>query len=155
MALTALNRGDARTTALHETMAELLAMDEPRRRYAGMMSGLDVCYDLGGGHPLVGRRVPDLELVTADGPRRVYTLLHEARPVLLELGDSIDVGPWADRVQRIRARYGGAWELPVIGAVDAPAAVLVRPDGHVAWVGDGGERDLRDALTTWFGPRPR
>jgi 3-(3-hydroxy-phenyl)propionate hydroxylase len=154
MAATALNRGDERTNALRETMSELLNMDEPRKRYAAMMSGLDIRYDLGTGHPLLGRRMPDLDLVTASGPRRVFTLLHDARPVLLNLGepDALDIAPWADRVQRIDARYAGVWELPVLGAVAAPTAVLIRPDGHVAWVGDGTDLGLRDALATWFGP---
>jgi 2-polyprenyl-6-methoxyphenol hydroxylase-like FAD-dependent oxidoreductase len=154
MAQTALNRGDERMKALWETMSELLKMDEPRKRYAAMMSGLDIRYDLGTGHPLLGRRMPDLDLVTANGPRRVFTLLHDARPVLLNLGEpgALDIAPWADRIQRIDARYTGAWELPVLGAVAAPTAVLIRPDGHVAWVGDGTDQGLRDALTTWFGP---
>ena len=155
MAQTALNRGDERTKALRETMSELLKMDEPRKRYAAMMSGLDIHYDLGAGHPLLGRRMPDLDLVTESGPRRVFTLLHDARPVLLNLGEpgALDIAPWADRVQRVDARYAGAWELPVLGAVAAPTAVLIRPDGYVAWVGDGTDQGLRDALTTWFGPR--
>ena len=154
MAQTALNRGDERTNALRETMSELLSMDEPRKRYAAMMSGLDIHYDLGAGHPLLGRRMPDLDLVTADGPRRVFTLLHDARPVLLNLGEpgGLDIAPWADRVQSIDARYAGAWELPVLGAVAAPTAVLIRPDGYVAWAGDGTDPGLPDALTTWFGP---
>jgi 3-(3-hydroxy-phenyl)propionate hydroxylase len=154
MAQTALNRGDERTRALHETFSELLKMDEPRKRYAARMSGLDIHYDLGTGHPLLGRRMPDLDLVTASGPQRVFTLLHHARPVLLNLRDpgALDIVPWADRVQRIDARYAGLWELPVLGAVAAPTAVLIRPDGHVAWVGDGTDQGLRDALTTWFGP---
>ncbi len=155
MAQTALMRGDERTKALHENVSALLKMDEPRKRYAAMMSGLDVRYDLGTGHPLVGRRMPDLDVVTDSGPRRVFTLLHDARPVLLNLGapGALDITPWADRVQRIDARYAGVWELPVLGAVAAPTAVLIRPDGHVAWVGDGTDQGLRDALTTWFGPR--
>ncbi|HSK05736.1 MAG TPA: FAD-dependent monooxygenase [Kofleriaceae bacterium] len=154
MALTALNRGDDRTTALRETMSELMKMDEPRKRYAAMISGLDIHYDLGTGHPLLGRRMPDLDVITADGPRRVFTLLHDARPVLLDLGEAgaLDIAPWADRVRRVDARYAGAWELPVLGAVAAPTAVLIRPDGHVAWVGDGTDQGLRDALTTWSGP---
>jgi 2-polyprenyl-6-methoxyphenol hydroxylase-like FAD-dependent oxidoreductase len=154
MAQTALNRpADARLEALRDTVSELLSMDEPRKRFAAMMSGLDVHYDLGEGHPLLGRRMPDLDLVTAGGPLRVFTLLRDARPVLLNLGQrgGLDVTPWADRVQLIDAEYGGVWELPVFGAVAAPTAVLIRPDGHVAWTGDGTDVGLPDALTTWFG----
>jgi len=157
MAQTALMRGDERTKAMHEHVSELLKMDEPRKRYAAMMSGLDIRYDLGAGHPLLGRRMPDLDVVTTDGPRRVFTWLHEARPVLLNLGEpnALDIAssPWTDRVQRFDARYEGVWELPALGAVAAPTAVLIRPDGHVAWVGAGTDQGLRDALTTWFGPR--
>jgi 3-(3-hydroxy-phenyl)propionate hydroxylase len=154
MAQTALMRGDARTKALHKRMSELLAMTEPRKRFAAMMSGLDIHYDLGEGHPLLGRRMPDLDLVTADGPQRVFTLLHEARPVLLNFGEpgGFDITPWADRVQLIDAKYDGAWELPVLGTVTAPTAVLIRPDGYVAWVGELTQVGLADALTTWFGP---
>jgi 3-(3-hydroxy-phenyl)propionate hydroxylase len=154
MAQTALGRGDNRTEALRETITELLRMDEPRRRYAAMMSGLDVHYGPGEGHPLLGRRIPDLDLVTANGPLRTFTLLHRARPVLLNLEEPgrFDINPWADRVQLINAKYLGAWELPVVGTVTAPAAVLIRPDGYVAWVGDKTDQGLADALTTWFGP---
>jgi len=154
LAATALNRGDDRMDALRETMSELLAMDEPRKRYAAMSSGLDIRYDLGAGHPLLGRRMPDLDLVTADAPRRAFTLLHDARPVFLNLGEpaALDIAPWADRVKRCDARHAGAWELPVLGSVAAPAAVLIRPDGHVAWVGTGTDDGLHDALTRWFGP---
>ena len=154
MAQTALMRpADARLEALRETVAELLSMDEPRKRFAGMISGLDVHYDLGEGHPLLGRRMPDLDLQTAGGPTRVFTLLHDARPVLLNLGEpgGFDITPWADRVQLIDAEYVGEWELPVIGTVTGPAAVLIRPDGYVAWVGDLTDAGLPDALTTWFG----
>jgi 3-(3-hydroxy-phenyl)propionate hydroxylase len=154
MAQIALMRVDDRIEALRETVSELLSMDEPRKRFAAMMSGLDIHYDLGEGHPLLGRRMPDLDLVTANGPLRVFTLLHDARPVLLNLGEpgGFDVIPWADRVQLIDARYVGIWELPVLGAVTAPSAVLIRPDGYVAWVGDRTHLGLADALTTWFGP---
>ena len=119
-----------------------------------MMFGLDIHYDLGEGHPLLGRRMPDLDLVTADGPLRVFTLLHDARPVLLNLGEpgGFDITPWADRVQLVDAEYDGTWELPVLGEVAAPSAVLVRPDGYVAWVGELTQVGLHDALTTWFGP---
>lgn len=154
MAATALGRGDERTKALRENFAELMRLDEPRKRYAAMISGLDLHYDLGSGHPLLGRRMPDLELATARGPQRVYALLHRARPVLLNLGEpaSLEIAAWADRVDRVDAGYAGAWELPVLGAVAAPSAVLIRPDGYVAWVGEGSDQGLREALTTWFGP---
>jgi 3-(3-hydroxy-phenyl)propionate hydroxylase len=154
MALTALQRGDDRTSALIEVLGELLDVAEARDRIAGLASGLDIHYDLGEGHPLLGRRIPDLDLVTADGPLRVFTLLHDARPVLLNLGEPgvFDIAPWAARVQLVDAEYAGAWELPALGAVVAPTAALVRPDGYVAWVGDGTDTGLRDALTTWLGP---
>jgi 2-polyprenyl-6-methoxyphenol hydroxylase-like FAD-dependent oxidoreductase len=153
MAQVALMRVDDRIEALRDTVSELLSMDEPRKRFAAMMSGLDIHYDLGEGHPLLGRRMPDLDLVTANGPLRVFTLLHDARPVLLNLGEpgALDITPWADRVQLIDARYSAAWELPALGAVTAPTAVLIRPDGYVAWVGDLTRTGLADALTTWFG----
>ncbi len=154
MAQTALTRRDERIGALRDTMSELLSMDEPRKRIAAMISGLDIQYDLGEGQPMLGRRMPDLDLVTADGPRRVFTLLHDARPVLLNLGEpgGLDIATWADRVQLIDAKHAGPWELPVLGAVTAPAAVLIRPDGYVAWAGDLTHPGLPDALTTWFGP---
>ena len=147
--------GDARLDALRDTVADLLSMDEPRKRYAAMMSGLDLHYELGEGHPLLGRRMPDLDLVTADGPRRVFSLLHEARPVLLNLGEpgGVDIAPWAERVRLVDAGFDGTWELPVLGTVAAPAAALIRPDGYVAWVGDGSHVGLEDALARWFGAR--
>ncbi len=153
MAQRALGGTDERTEALRETVTELLSMEEPRKRIAGMISGLDIHYDLGGGHPLVGRRMPDHDLVIAGGPRRVFTLLHGARPVLLNLGrpGGFDIRPWAARVQLVDASYAGGWEIPVLGEVAAPTAVLIRPDGHVAWVGELVDSGLPDALTTWFG----
>ncbi|HEY7098362.1 MAG TPA: FAD-dependent monooxygenase [Terriglobales bacterium] len=154
MASTAIRRQDDRTKALGDYLSELLSMDEPRKRLAAEMSGLDVHYDLGKGHPLLGRRMPDLDLVTANGSLRAFTLLHDARPALLNLGEpgGFDIAPWADRIQLIDAKYAGAWELPAIGVVSAPTAVLIRPDGYVAWVGESTERGLVDALTAWFGP---
>jgi 2-polyprenyl-6-methoxyphenol hydroxylase-like FAD-dependent oxidoreductase len=154
MASIVLRREDERTKALRDTMSELLAMDEPRRRFAAMVSGLDIHYDLGEGHPLLGRRVPDLDLVTDKGTLRVFTLLHDARPVLLNFGGpgGVDITPWVDRVQLVDAKYIGTWELPALGVVTAPTAVLIRPDGYVTWVGDLTQLGLADALATWFGP---
>jgi 3-(3-hydroxy-phenyl)propionate hydroxylase len=154
MARTALLRPDSRIKALLEVVSELAGMDEPRKRLAGIISGLDIHYDLGEGHPLLGRRMPDLDLVTAGSQLRVFELLHAAEPVVLNLSEpgGFDITPWADRVQLIDASYKGEWELPVLGLVSAPGAVLVRPDGYVAWVGDGTDVGLSDALATWFGP---
>jgi 3-(3-hydroxy-phenyl)propionate hydroxylase len=148
-----LQRGDARTEAVRDTISDLLTFEGPRARLTGLLSGLDVHYDLGEGHPLLGRRMPDLDLITADGSRRVFELLHDARPVLLNLGvpGSIDITPWADRARQLDALYTGPWELPVVGTVDRPDAVLIRADGHVAWVGDGTPAGLEEALTTWCG----
>ena len=157
MAQVALGNPDDRHQALRETMTELLGMDEPRKRIAGMISGLDIHYDLGEGHPLLGRRIPDLDLQIPDGPVRLFTLLHDARPVLLNLGEpgSLDIAPWGDRVRLVNAEYDGIWELPVLGEITPPVAVLIRPDGYVAWVGDAGEQGLQDALSMWFGPSSR
>jgi len=154
MAHSVLRRPDDRSKALADYYTAFLRMDQPRRRMAGEISGLDVHYDLGEGHPLLGRRMPDLDLVTASGAERVYRFLHKARPVLLNLREPgrIAIDPWAGRVQLIDAKYAGTWELPLIGAVAAPNAVLVRPDGYVAWVGDETQAGLTEALTTWFGP---
>ena len=154
MALAVIERSDDRIGALRETMCELMKLDETRKQYFAMMSGLDIHYNLGEGHPLLGRRMPDLDLVTAEGPLRLFTLLHEAQPVLLNLADpgGFDITPWADRVQLIDAKYVGTWELPVLGTVTAPRAVLIRPDGYVAWVGHQTQLGLAEALATWLGP---
>ena len=197
MAAVALRRPDDRSKMLGDKVSELLRMDEPRRRIGAEMAGLDIHYDYGVGnpsdqHPLLGRRMPDLDLQTSSGPLRMFTLLNDAQPVLLNLGApsnfaahgsrgttgtgaspgtigsrelpdghsvpssqavAFDLSPWADRVRLIDATYDGAWDLPAIGQVTAPSAVLVRPDGHVAWVGDSSQHaGLSAALTKWFGP---
>jgi 3-(3-hydroxy-phenyl)propionate hydroxylase len=154
MAQVALQQTDNRTEALRDIVIEWLGMDALRKQVAAEMSGLGIRYELGAEHPLVGRRMPDLDIVTTDGPARFFTHLHNARPVLLNLGVSgdYDITPWSDRVTRIDATYDGPWELPALGAVAAPAAVLVRPDGYVAWAGNGTQDGLQDALKTWFGP---
>jgi 2-polyprenyl-6-methoxyphenol hydroxylase-like FAD-dependent oxidoreductase len=154
MASVVLRREDERTKALRDIMADVFGMEEPRRTFAAMMSGLGIRYDLGEGHPLLGRRMPDLDLSIAGEERRVFSLLHEARPVLLNLGEpgAINIAAWLDRVTLAEASYDGTWELPALGVVAAPAAVLIRPDGYVAWVGEGSQAGLVEALTTWFGP---
>jgi hypothetical protein len=157
MAQVALTSPDDRHQALRETMAELLGMDDPRRSFAAMLTGLNIHYDLGEGHPLIGRRMPDLDLQTADRPTRVYALLHDAPPVLLNLGEpaGFDMAPWSDRVRLVHAKHEGVWELPVLGEVAAPNAVLIRPDGYVAWAGDLTDPELPPALAKWFGaPAP-
>ena len=153
MAQVALSRIDERSQALRDTVLEFLSMDQPRKRIAGTISGLDIHYDLGEGHPLLGRRMPDLDLGTADGPTRVYDLLHDARGLLLNLGEvsGFDVSRWQSRIRSVDATHDGVWELPVLGEIDAPVAVLVRPDGYVAWVGDLTDPELPRALETWFG----
>jgi 3-(3-hydroxy-phenyl)propionate hydroxylase len=154
MAQVALQRADDRTEALRDIVSELLGMEEPRKRVAAEMSGLGIRYDLGEGHPLLGRRMPDLDLVTPDGSVRTFTLLRNAQPVFLNLGapGSFDITPWSDRIKSVCARYDGPWELPALGRVSAPTAMLIRPDGHVAWVGEGMQDGLHDAICTWFGP---
>ncbi|RUM02065.1 FAD-dependent monooxygenase [Rhizobium chutanense] len=154
MAQVALQRTDDRTEALRDILLELLGMEEPRKKIAAEMSGLAIHYEFGKGHPLLGRRMPDLELVTSDGRLRVYTLLKNAQPALLNLGahGSLDITPWSGRIRSVDASYDGPWELPAIGAVSAPTAVLIRPDGYVAWVGDGSQNGLHEAMKTWFGP---
>ena len=152
MAQTALLRPDARSDALRESVAELLAMAEPRKSFGAMMSGLDISYAPGEGHALTGRRMPDLDLVTREGPCRVFTPLHKARPVLIDLAEAVDIGPWVNRVELVKARFDGSIELPVLGPVTTPEAILIRPDGHVAWAGEASDPKLRQALATWFGP---
>jgi hypothetical protein len=153
IAQVALLRANDYVKTLGDIITELLTMEEPRRRFAAMISGLDIRYDLGEGHPLLGRRMPDLDLVTANGPLRVFALLHQAKPVLLNFDETgkLDITPWTQRVQLFDAQHAGEWKLPDLGRVTAPAAVLVRPDGYVAWVGDGTNNGLRDAMTKWFG----
>lgn len=156
MAQRALGATDERTAALSELMAVLLTMEGPRKHVAGMISGLDIHYDIGEGHPMLGWRMPDLDLTTANGPVRVFELLRDAKPVLLNFAETagLDIATWAERIQLIEASHAGTFALPVLGKVPSPSAVLIRPDGHVVWVGDGTDSGLHEALTTWFGSRP-
>ena len=152
LAAVALRRDDDRTRALREMFGDLLAVPEARRVLAGEMTQLGLRYDFGEGHPLLGRRMPDLEVRSDDSPVRVYSMMHRAQALLIDLRGGLDIGGWSDRVRTVRASYDGPWDLPVLGEVKAPSAVLVRPDGYVAWVGEGTDAGLAEALTRWFGP---
>ncbi|MFJ8888261.1 FAD-dependent monooxygenase [Streptomyces sp. NPDC102402] len=160
-AQSALARPGAQTDALREVFGSLMVFDDVNRLLRNMLNALDVRYPAGCGHPLAGRRVPDADIKAADGVSRVYELLHAGRPVLLDLGAGAAVAAaaegWADRVDLVQARSeDDAWPVPVIDEVPAPDAVLIRPDGHVAWASGPGETvdaaALRSALAAWFGP---
>jgi 3-(3-hydroxy-phenyl)propionate hydroxylase len=153
IAQSALRQPGERTAILGGLVSELLAMEEPRRRFAAMMSGLDIRYDCGEGHPLLGRRMPDLDIETAIGASRVYELLRGAQPLLLNFAkpDTVALYDRDARVNTIDAIGPEACELPVIGRVTVPSAVLVRPDGHVAWVAEQGAERLSTVLQGWFG----
>ncbi len=152
MAQSLFQKADPRQEALRDLLDEVLRVDDAGTPIAALISGLDVAYDLGVGHPLLGRRMPDLELVVPDGSVRVFELMHRARPLVLQFGGPpLDLASGRDRVDHVRASYDGRWELPVLGEVRAPTAVLVRPDGHVAWVGEGSSEGLSEALSRWCG----
>ncbi|WP_016935739.1 aromatic-ring hydroxylase C-terminal domain-containing protein, partial [Rhodococcus sp. R1101] len=152
MAQSLFQKADPRQEALRDLIDEVLRLDDAGSPIAALISGLEVTYDLGEGHPLVGRRMPDLDIVVEEEPVRVFELMHQAHPLLLQFdGTPTDFGILPEHVDHVRARYDGAWELPVLGAVDAPSAVLVRPDGYVAWVGEGSTDGLGDALERWCG----
>jgi 3-(3-hydroxy-phenyl)propionate hydroxylase len=155
MAQTVLQRADVRTAALTATIDELLMTELGKAQVAARIHALDVVYDLGEGHPLLGRRMPDLDLDTAAGPTRVYALLHEAQHLVLNFSapGRLDASRSDDRARVVDARAVGAWKLPVIGVVDAPSALLIRPDGHVAWMEGFSESSLSDALARWCGRR--
>ncbi|MDN3271112.1 FAD-dependent monooxygenase [Streptomyces sp. MA15] len=163
-AQSALVRPGAQTDALREVFGSLMVIDDVNRQLRHMLNALDIRYPADGDHPLEGRRVPDADLDTADGPAFVHELLHAARPVLLDLGGSAEVAAavkgWADRVDLVEARSADdLWTVPAVGGIPAPAALLIRPDGHVAWAAEAGRAPhlaaLRTALTTWCGPAQR
>ncbi len=149
----ALQDTDRRTVALRETLAELVAMEEPRCGSPGRAPGWtsatpwERATRCSGGGCRIAIWSPPADRV------RAFELLHEAQPVLINLGGpgELDIAPWGDRVTAVDARDNGTWELPVTGVVSAPTGVLIRPDGHVAWVGEGTQSGLVEALATWFG----
>lgn len=153
LAQVALSRGDASHLALRDTMTDIFSMDEPRKRIAGMISGLDIHYPMGEGHPLIGRRMPDLVIHAEPGKISVYSLLHTAKPIFLNLKESsdFDIPQSETRILQVNAGYTGPWELPVLGKIDAPESILIRPDGYIAWAGDIKHLDLTRVLSSQFG----
>ncbi len=146
----ALMAPGAEVTARREALAVRLREPEFRREIAAGLAGADTAYDLGGGHPLVGRLVPDLRLVVGGRRSRLAALLRDARPLLLDLtGEAAAphagaAAPWRDRVTVVAARSHDR---------NAPPALLIRPDGYVAWAASapGDPAGLPEALTRWFG----
>lgn len=153
MADVALQRQDEHTKALGVYLAELSVMEGPRQHIIGERSGLGIRLDLGEGHPLLGRRLPDLDLKTDGRDATAYQFLQQGRPVLFNFARPALSAPstCGDRVDVVQAEAQAPWELPVVGRVEAPEAVLVRPDGYVAWVGDATGQGLETALNRWFG----
>ncbi|MBF6451732.1 FAD-dependent monooxygenase [Nocardia elegans] len=155
-AQTALSRPGAHVDALRDSMSDLLAIDGVRHRLGLMITALDIRYDCGDHHPLCGRRVPDSDIVTADGPARVHELLRPGRPILLvrNAAEVPDISDWKDRVDIVCAQDQGAeWTVPSLGPVPAPTHTLIRPDGYIAWAAVDSTTDgLNAALTTWVGP---
>ena len=139
MAQSLLNANEARNLALREVMSDMVKLKDVRHHLYGMLSALDIHYDLGSPHPLVGRRMPDLDLASSDGATRVYELLHDARHVLLTFGTASDMS-LPPRTKVVEATTTNKWELPIVGTIDALNAVLIRPDGYVAAVGVSRER---------------
>lgn len=139
---------------LRDIFGELMTHLDVQRHLAGMVTGLDIRYDVGpGDHPMLGRRMPNLELVN-DGKSSVYEHLHAARGLLLDLADDPAVrtttAAWADRVTTVTATPHPASQL-----FEDARAVLVRPDGYIAWIGSDPGVGLTDALTRWFGSADR
>jgi bifunctional hydroxylase/dehydrase len=147
--------GGDEVAPMRQVLTELLGYPQVGRHLAAMVSGLDIRYDVGGGdHPLLGARMPHLELAAMDGRTSSTALLRTGRGVLLDLADNAvlrgRVSGWSDRVDVVTAAPVGVGpDAPLAGV----AGVLLRPDGHVAWIAPGGRLDLPAALRRWFGPQ--
>ncbi|MEU9035604.1 FAD-dependent monooxygenase [Streptomyces sp. NPDC048352] len=144
----------AEVQPLRDSLRELMAYEDVARHLAAMVTGLEITYDVGrGGHPLLGRRMPHLELAAAGGPTSSTELLHPARGVLLDLADNPRLrqraAAWAERVDTVTARPR---EAPSeADGLHGTTALLIRPDGYVAWAAPGSHHDLPMALERWFG----
>ncbi|MGW7686916.1 FAD-dependent monooxygenase [Kribbella sp. NPDC054772] len=149
-AQTALSRPGQHVDALRDTFSGLLEIDDVRRRLGLMITALDLRYDVKGDHVLAGRRVPDADLTVAGEATRVHQLLRGGRPVLLSLHGS--AVPSSDRIDQIQAQCASdSWTVPGVGDVAVPSAVLIRPDGYVAWATDElSTEGLDEAMATWF-----
>jgi 2-polyprenyl-6-methoxyphenol hydroxylase-like FAD-dependent oxidoreductase len=136
-------------TAMRSQLASLLCGAQANEQLAAAMSGMNVCYVHDAPNPLIGRRIPDAEVITQKGTVRMFSLLHTQRTVLLDFENLPERATAASET----IDYVGAqktvrqWRLPVVGWVDVPSALLVRPDGHVAWVSsDTDSHGLTEAL---------
>jgi bifunctional hydroxylase/dehydrase len=142
--------GGVQAAPLRTVLSELVAYPEVARHLAAKVSGLDIRYDVGRGIDLLGRRLPQLKLTGPRGATTSTRLLHRARGVLLDLADNAVLrgraAGWTDRVDVATAGVDPAGPLPGV------TAVLLRPDGHVAWAAPGAHSDLPMALNRWFGP---
>ncbi|MER8073222.1 FAD-dependent monooxygenase [Streptomyces sp. NPDC094034] len=147
--------GSEEVQPLRDLLTELTGYEEVARHFAAKAAGLDIRYDVGSGtNPLLGLRLPRLELSRDTTVTSSTELLRAGRGVLLDLADTPKLrrraAPWADRVDVVTAAARGAASPG--GAPDGASAVLLRPDGHIAWIAPGSHHDLPMALERWFGP---